>query len=369
MTPRRLAVAVLALAAVPRPGAAQGFGDRSAVVGGVEARGVTFARGFPVRSLRQVSLPIGAVVTAGRFSFDLGTTWAWTGLERADGTDHGVSDFTDTQVRAAVVLGRDAAVATVVVNLPTGPQHATARDYTVIGAVSPSLLAFPVPSYANGFSVTSGLAAAIPTGDWSLGLAGSVRASREFTPYEDSAGAITYRPGVEGRIRAGADGLVGSSRLTLGVTLSTFGDDQLGLGTGRSGSYHPGTRWIAEASLVAPVGNTSMSVYAWNFHRAAGDTAGGTTANRENLLAAGVGLAIPAGSAVSLEPAAEWRISNPERGQGWMFGAGLSVRAALGNRLSLVPGARYERGAIRDDGGRRIEVSGWYTSALLRLLL
>src|SRR5688500_19344908 len=101
-----------------------------------------------LRRLRQTVAPVGAVIPAGRFTFDIGSSWASTRMDRLDGTSHSVDAFTDTQVRGAVVLGRDVAVATVLVNLLIGLDRASSNEYTVIGSISPNLLFFPLASSA-----------------------------------------------------------------------------------------------------------------------------------------------------------------------------------------------------------------------------
>ena len=358
---------VAAMFVAGRAEARQYSAERGQASAGGEARSLTFDRLQGVMRLRQFTAPVGLVAPLGRFTFDLGTTWASTQLLRPDGSRHTVSHLTDTQARGSYVFGRDAVVATVVFNLPTGPNNASVRDYTVIGAVSPSFLGFPVASYASGFSATGGLAGAIEAGDWSLGLAGSLRVSSRFTPYVDAAGPIEYKPGLEGRIRGGADGLIGGSRLSLGVTYSTFGDDQFGVsgGTGR-GQYQPGPRWLVEAGLVAPVGNTTLGLYAWNFHRTAGDTTGSSIGNRENLAAGEISLSVPVASWLAIEPMAMGRVSNPESGHGKMGGVGATVRFRLNDGVFLAPTARYDAGSVTGANGGKTSLHGGYLSAFIR---
>lgn len=349
--------------------AAQTIGGRPEMFLGTEVRILNFDRLVGVQRLRQTAVPVGAIVPIGRFTLDLGSAWVSSELERADGTTHQVNALTDTQLRGSYVFGRDAVVATILLNLPTGLKEANARDYSVIGAISPNLLGFPVASYASGFSVTSGLAASIPAGDWSIGLAGSLRVSSKFTPYADALGQITYKPGAETRIRGALDGLLGSSRLALGFTYSTFGDDQFGLTTTARGQYRPGPRWLAEALLVSPIGNSTLNLSVWNFRRTAGDTTGTSTRNQENLAAGEISMTIPLARAVALEPTIGGRMSKPETGRGRLGGAGMGLRIQLSDALSFTPLARYDSGWIEDTGGARSDLHGWYMSAFLRVLL
>jgi len=352
------------LAVSARPAPAQGREGQLFL--GAESRSLRF-EGLPVlRRLRQTVVPVGAVIPAGRFSFDIGSSWASTRMDRLDGTSHTVDAFTDSQVRGAVVLGRDVAVATVLVNLPTGLDRASPKDYTVIGAISPSLLGFPVASYAGGFSVTSGLAGAVQSGNWSMGLAASFRLGSEFTPYADAEGPITYKPGVEARMRAGVDGLIGQSRLSAGVTYSTFGDDHFGQSGALRGEYRPGPRWVAEAALLAPIGSTTLELSAWHFRRSAGDSTGSSARNRENLTGGEALLSIPLAHWIAVEPTLVGRRSNPQAGSASMWGGGAGVRLQLGQSVSFSPAMRFDRGEITDPAGNQVDLRGWFLSAFLR---
>ena len=361
---RRL-VLVLALASVAaRPAPAQLREGQLFI--GAESRSLRFD-GLPVlRRLRQAVVPVGAVVPAGRFTFDIGSSWASTRMDRLDGTSHSVDAFTDTQVRGAVIIGRDVAVATVLVNLPTGLDRASPKDYTVIGAISPGLLGFPVASYASGFSVTSGLAAAVQTGNWSMGLAASLRLGSEFTPYADADGPITYKPGVEGRMRAGLDGVIGQSRLSAGVTYSTFGDDHFGQSGALRGEYRPGPRWVAEGALLAPIGASTLELLAWHFRRSAGDSTGSSARNRENLTGAEALLSIPLAPWIALEPTVVGRLSNPQAGSASLWGGGAGARLQLGRSVSFSPTLRFDSGEIVDPAGNQVDLSGWHLSAFIR---
>jgi hypothetical protein len=274
-----------------RADARQYSAERGQVSAAGEARILSFDRLQGVKRLRQFTAPVGLIAPLGRFTFDLGTSWASTQLLRPDGTRQTVSHITDTQARGSYVFGRDAVVATVLLNLPTGPSQASVRDYTVIGA----------------------------------------------------------------------------SRLSLGVTYSTFGDDQFGVsgGTGR-GQYRPGPRWLIEAGLVAPVGNTTLGVYAWNFHRTAGDTTGSSAGNRENLAVGEITLSVPVAGWLAIEPMAMGRVSTPESGHGKMGGVGATLRFRLNDAVSLTPTARYDAGSVTGANGAKTSLHGGYLSAFLR---
>jgi hypothetical protein len=364
----RIPAVLVALAFHASDGAfAQDAATRAVWLGGLEYRSVSFERLLGSHRIRQAALPLGLELTRGRLSVDAGASFASTTLTRRDGTEHTVSNLTDTQVRASYVFGRDAVVTTLVMNLPTGPAEASAQDHAAIGAVSPAFLAFPAPVYASGLSMVAGVATAVEAGEWSVGLAGSLKVSDRFTPYRDASGPITYKPGLEGRLRAGVDGLVGSSQLTVGLTLSTFGTDQLGVGGTTTGEYQPGTRLIAEGSLNAPVGLSALNLSVWSFYRSAGDTSTVTVANQEHLAGGAATVVVPVGPSISLMPRLEARLSNPHSGSGRWLGGGLGLRIEVSEAVGFHPGVRYDRGHVTDAGGVRTPFTGWNASVYLRV--
>ena len=361
-----LLVLSISLQAVGGRASAQTLADRSEAVAGAEVRVISLELLQSARRLRQLSIPFGFVLALGRLRLDLGSAFASTELVRVDSTRHSVDHLTDTQVRGAYVFGRDAVVATLALNLPSGPRRASARDYAVLGAVSPNFLAFPIATYASGFSATGGVAGAIPAGNWSFGLAGSVRVSSRFEPYEDAFGPLVYKPGIEGRLRGGADGLVGAAKLSAGLTYSTFGDDQFGTSGALRGQYQPGPRWLAEAALQAPLGASTLSLSLWNFRRTAGDTTGASARNKENLTAGELSLTIPLAHRLSFEPAISGRVSKPQSGRARMLGVGGALQIHLGHRFTILPTARYDTGWVEDGLGSRTHFHGGYGSVFLR---
>ena len=372
---RREALLALSLVSIVSTLPAQTLSRRPIGFGGVELREYRFDKTFSVRSIRQVAIPVGATASLGRLSTDIGWYWAATTLTQPDGLFRRVTGPTDTQVRAAYAIGREVGVASVVVNLPTGRDRMSPADFEVLGAASSSFLAFPVNAYANGGSLTAALAGVLQAGAWNLGAAGSIRANRTFTPVVDPvAGPLNYRAGVEGRIRLGADRLVGPSRIAAGLTLSGFRDDAYaGLGTVR-GSYQPGRRWIGEVTVTGPVLGGLATGSLWGYRRSAGDTAGVSIQNAERL----AGISITGSWVVSpmadLEPTLEVRHAALEAGDGLLAGAGLGIRARVTRRSSLVGAVRWERGFLDiqsvDDGGGvsvvRTGLTSWHLSVFVR---
>ncbi len=349
MSPRAAAWAVaLATLALARPAFAQYVPEPGAVSTGFEARFYRFGQDLGVRSLGQVAIPLAIVVPVGRFTLDAGAWIAATTLTRLDGYRETVSGITDTQIRAAYVMGSDALVLTGLINLPTGAQHLSAAEYAVLSAAASSFLAFPVNAYGSGASATLGVAGAFRAGAWNLGLAASARLSASFTPFEDADGGFTYQSGLEARARLGADRLVGNGKMAFGVTLSTFSDDEFANGAGTTGVYRPGRRVIGEASYTTLIGPATVTGYLWDFYRTAGDSAGSSVANHENLFAAGIAGRIPMNTTLDLEPGAEVRFANPAEGAAVLLELSTAARIRLSPRYTLIPVARLDLGRLEE---------------------
>ena len=361
--------ALLVAALPPRLMAQQGLYSAASVAGGVDFRQYNFGNGFGVDRLSQVGFPIGVALPIGpRFSLDIGTQYAVTSVADTMGGHSTFSSLTDTQLRGAYTFGNDALVASLVLNLPTGKQTTTLQQFGVSSSASSNFLLFPVNSYGSGFSVTPGVAAAMTTGGWNLGAAASVRFNGEYQPFSGTGNTgIKYQPGVEARLRVGADRLVGPSRLSLGLTFSTFGTDELRGGGLGNGAYDPGNRILVDLGLLSPVGTGTVSVYLWNYYRSAGNGGSTSASNKENVLTSGVSGSFPLSPKVTIEPLLESRFWMPEDGSGRLLGVGTAFRIALSPAIALIPGARVDLGSIRSPGAsNRQSVTGWSLSTFLQ---
>ena len=362
-----LGLAVGALAAAGSLAAQQSPAVPASAFAGVEFRGYSFEDGFPVDAIRQVAVPLGVMFPIGdRLSVDIGTAWARTSVE-AGGTDESFSALTDTQIRASYIFGNDAVVTTLMVNLPTGKQTTTLEQFSVTSSVSSNFLLFPVNSYGSATSVTGGVAAATAVGSWNLGVAGSLRMSSKYQPFKgDSASNATrYKPGLESRLRVGADRLLGSSRLALGFTFSTFSNDEFSsTGGGSTNSYNPGNRYIGELTLTSPVGGGAVTAYLWNYYRENAGNSG--TQNKENVFTGGLSGNFRLGQKAALLPFAEARLWSPEDGSGRLFGFGSSVRLDLSPNFAFAPGARVDFGSIKESTFGSKSLTGFGATGLLQ---
>jgi hypothetical protein len=336
---------------------------------GWEVRGFTFDPGIGTKSVSQWNVPFVVVAPLGRkMSVDLTTYYVSGTFETYDGTTQALSGMTDTQLRLLYTLSRDRLVGSVSFNLPTGERAASTGQFQVAGAVGSSYLPFPVSNSGTAFGVTGGMAYAQDAGSWNVGLSGSVRYLGSYTPFSDEA--LSYRPGVEGRVRVGAERVLGErSRLLLGATVSTFSTDVYTGSTALvSGSYSPGTRFIGELAFVRVVGRTTLTLAAWDFYRLAGDTSGVSNPDtRENVLNGELRLTYPIVPKIRLEPMIGFRQWNPANYLGGRLGSGgMRLQAGLADRWSASVAGRYDSGWIFDRTSGRASLQGYDVSLTVR---
>jgi hypothetical protein len=212
------------------------------------------------------------------------------------------------------------------------------------------------------------LAYARRAGAWNLGASGSLRYLGTYSPF--SGDTLSYSPGMEARLRGGADRVLGEkSRLLLGVTVSTFSTDVY---TGSSalvaGSYSPGTRFIGELALVRVIGRSTLTLAAWDFYRLAGTgSSGPNPETRENVLNGELRLTYPVTPRLRVEPLIAFRQWNPsDYVGGRLKSGGVLVRAGLTDRLSVAVTGRYDDGWIFARASGLASLKGYGASLFLR---
>ena len=361
---RALVLAALLLPArlVAQPAALGGV----AALTGVETRGLSFQTGLGIKSVTEVAVPFGVVWTASpRLSFDLGGRYAAASRSDSSGSTS-ISGLTDIQVRGVYQIVQDIAVFTVGMTLPTGTTKLTAAQLPVAGVIASDLLPFPVANFGSGFNVTTGLALAVPVGGWAIGVAGSYRQNGSYTPLADTS--LSYKAGGEFRLRAGADRIVGQSRISLGFTFSTFGEDDFG----SSPIFQSGKRYIGQASWSFPIGNFGLALYAWDLYRANGSVPiSGSMTEKRNVLALGAVGSIQMGRNV-LRPQVEYRVHTIGVSQlsdaGKLFSLGALLQMPLGDRFALLPVARFDAGnVVNPTSGSAVSFTGWDLGVSLRI--
>lgn len=359
-------VAVVAASAAAAPGFAQTRVDAQT---GIEYRSVTFGSGLGIKSLKEIAVPLGfALPLSSRLNLDAGTYYV--SAQRQDSTSsQTITGLTDVILRGTYQLKPDVAVFTFSVNLPTGHKTLRGDQVTVASAVATDLVPFPVSNFGSGFSVTTGLAWATPVGPWALGFAGSFRYNGAYQPLSDTSGGLDtlqFRPGGEVRLRIGADRLVGQGRFSLGLTYSTFANDEIG-----SQSRSPGTRLIPQFSWSTPLGlNNSLLLYGWDVYRNVDETATVNAGVKQNTIALGAMASLRSGERNALRPQFEvrkgWQGPGGLHDAGTIVGLGLRYQMAAGERMTLTPGVRFDVGSLPTSSGGSASLTGLSASLTAR---
>jgi hypothetical protein len=366
----RIRCALAAAVAFAAPLAGQGataLYTRWNGLSGFQFQSYHFSAGLGVRDASQWSLPLVVVAPIGRqMSLDLTTHVAHSQISGA--ASESFNGLTDTQLRLLYMLGRDRAVASVSLNLPTGARSLSTSQFQVASAVGSNFLSFPVSNLGTAFGVTGGMAYAVQAGGWSVGLAGSLRYVGSYQPFTDQT--LSYNPGLEGRLRAGADRVIGArSRLLLGLTYSTFSTDQFsGSGSLVSGSYRPGGRFIGDVGYAYTWGRTTLALAAWDFYRLAGQTNGGSSPDtKENIFNAELRLGRQLTPKLTVEPLVAFRQWSPAdyRG-GRLYGFGLNGRLGINERFSAQASARFGPGWVFEPTRGRADVTAAGVSVFVR---
>jgi hypothetical protein len=318
---------------------------RPRAITGAEFYTISFGAGLGTKTVSEFVVPLGVIVPVGqRLTLDAGTYVVSARREDEAGASSTISGTTDVTLRAGYQVIPDAVALTLAVNLPTGQYTLDTAQLPVANAAATDLIPFPVSNFGTGFNVTSGLAVAVPVKGWALGAAGSFRYNGEYEPLADTAGT-TLQPGAEYRLRLGADRLVGQGRISLGVTLSTFSNDEVGVA--QTGG---GQRLISQASLSFPVGNHNVSLFAWDIARSSDSTGGAINPPAsENTAVVGAVASVRTGRH-TLRPSVEyrrtWRGRTTMPRYGSLFSVGARQVLQASDRWAIVPSLRLDLGNI-----------------------
>ncbi|HEX4633183.1 MAG TPA: hypothetical protein VH163_05085 [Gemmatimonadales bacterium] len=322
----------------------------------------------PAAKATEWAIPLVMVAPLGdRMSADLTAHYANAKVTDASG-DHTLTGLTDTQVRLLYTLNRDRAVVSLSINLPTGKHTLTSDQFRVYTALGTNYLSFPIADFGTAFGATAGLAYAAPAGSWNLGVSGAIRYTGSYVPL-DTTPQTTYKPGIEFRGRLGADRLVGqSSRFLVGLTASTFSNDQLtGAGSLGSGSLAPGLRIIGDAGWVSAIGSSTLSISVWDYYRGKGTFQDSISTNSENVLNAEARFSIPASPQVSIQPLVGVRTWSPGQNGGTFLMGGLAARFGLSDQFTANLEGRYSSGKALQQVGTAQLVN--FTGASVQVML
>jgi hypothetical protein len=284
-----------------------------------------------------VSIPINS-----RFGFDVGTSYARARVEPTGGTASEISGLTDTQVRANLTLGSDFVILTGGVNIPTGKREVIASQANAASLIGSDFLSFPISQMGTGFGGTGGIAVARPIGEWNLGFGLSMRQTTEYEPFAaNGAQNFRYQPGNEYRGRVGLERPVGTGRFMVGLTYSTFGNDNL------AGSiYNTGDRYLSQLNYDNNVGAGRLSFVGWNLFRTKGTLADSSLLDHENISNGSLAYGWPLGANAVIEPNIEGRMwSQVGASTSYMGTMGVRLQFAMGG-MSVLPSAGYSIGQM-----------------------
>jgi hypothetical protein len=235
--------------------------------------------------------------------------------------------------------------------------------------VGSNFLSFPVSGLGTGVGVTGGLAYATRMGSWNVGLAGSMRYLGPYEPFSDVV--ATYTPGLEGRIRAGVDRLVGArTRFLIGVTASSYSVDEFaGTGAGiPTTTYKGGPRLITDLGVVHVAGKTTFTLAAWDYYRFAGSRDDTTAAaTRENVFNIELRAGVRASPRVQIAPMVGFRQYNPDDYLGGrLYSGGATIYVGVSDHVSAQVGGRFDSGWTFAEGHGSANLTGYGASVLLR---
>jgi hypothetical protein len=259
------------------------------------------------------------------------------------GTKSDMSGLTDTQLRANYTFGRDAAVLTAGVNLPTGSATIEGSELAAATRIGSDFLTFPVSGFGSGLGFTGGLALAQPIGAWNVGFGASVRQSTEYDAFRNDAGvAQKYQPGPEYRARLGMDHPFGTGRVSLGVTFSKFGDDKQNTAT-----FNSGDRYVAQLAVNNAFSDAAdYSVVVWNLYRTSGTLINSTPSPSGNITNGLIALGFRGPNNVRIEPSIESRLWTQQGSETSYLGTvGLRFFVNRGS-WAVVPGFGFSIGSM-----------------------
>ena len=327
---------------------------------------------------RLVTAPFAVAIPLGRYLGVVASgAWAEGVATGPGGEEVTLSGLTDTQLGIAVGLGRDRAVLSGGVTLPTGQSTQTLGETAVAGVVSAELLPFAIKSWGTGGGAGGDLALAFDAGRWGIGLSGGYQAAREYEPL--SGEAFAYRPGDQIRARLALDRDVGESgTLSVLIGLQSFGEDE----AQGNNLFKSGNRLEGVMSYAFALGlRGSALAYAGIYHRENGSLLtedqvidGAADSPSQQLFMGGVNVRTVPNRRFSILADGDIRVFRSEDGvgQGWVGTVGVSLSLLIagrpsGTRLVLSPAGRYRLGHVTVREGAESGLTGWEAGVTLRL--
>jgi len=385
-----LVAAAACLLAAARPLSAQGrlVGTRSASLGPVyetwsfadPVQQSTFdnAGNARVTGASQWSVPIGVVVPLGtRWSFDLSGAFA-SGQVDLEGTDpsldtdgYALSGLTDVKLRLTGPLAGDNVLVTLGLNVPTGKTELDAEELSALRVLAAPALSFQTPALGTGLGGTTGIVLARQFGGWAWAFGASYEFRGKYNPVaalQAGAGQSDFNPGDGVHLSLGADGLLGSHGMTLGLSADVFTTDKLtftGDGASAEQSVKLGPVFSADWQLrLATPRARELTLYAVDRYRSSFSQAGtAVEGSSGNYLDAGLravwGVSPSLGILTALNARHQTGLSvDNSLATAAVAGGGATLGLVLGRGGATVqPFLRAQAGQL-DTGGDKTSITG-----------
>lgn len=313
----------------------------------------------------QFSIPIDVAIPIGdRFTIDASGAYQTgtvqlAGQDTALHTDHyTLSGITDIKLRLVARVIGDNVLLTLGVNAPTGTTNLNAEQYKAIRILAAPALELPNATLGTGPGGVVGIVLAKHIAGWSWAIGGSYEIRGSYVPieaYAAFAAAPNYQPGNTAHFELGADGYIGSSNMTLGLTGNVYAHDALTTtdsgGAKYTANVHlgPSFQGTWQWTFATP-GFRDLSLYAVDRYRTKYDEGGPAIAGTSgNYLDAGLRAALPIGESTS------WTV-----GLGFVDQTGLSIDNSFAT--AGITAGTVTLGLAQDFGAYRLEpfVRGGY---------
>jgi hypothetical protein len=313
----------------------------------------------------QFSIPIDVAIPIGdRFTIDASGAYQ-TGTVQLAGQDtalhtshYTLSGITDIKLRMVARVIGDNVLLTLGVNAPTGTTNLNAEQYKALRILAAPALELPNATLGTGPGGVVGIVLAKHIAGWSWAIGGSYEIRGSYVPieaYAAFAAAPNYQPGNTAHFELGADGYIGSSNMTFGLTGNVYAHDALTTtdsgGAKYTANVHlgPSFQGTWQWTFATP-GFRDLSLYAVDRYRTKYDEGGPAIAGTSgNYLDAGLRAALPIGESTS------WTV-----GLGFVDQTGLSIDNSFAT--AGITAGTVTLGLAQDFGAYRLEpfVRGGY---------
>ncbi len=178
----------------------------------------------------QTSIPIIGVARFGATTVDLYTSYAQSTARYRDGTETHLDGLSDVKLRGAYRLPGEHWMLTAGVTLPTGKTRLSESELDAVRVFGAPSLRFQTQSLGNGFGGLGGVVYTTHLGSWSWGFAASYELRGSFEPVEAASlgfATLDLKPSNALRFSIGTDGIVGQTAMSLNVSSTMYGTDEL----------------------------------------------------------------------------------------------------------------------------------------------